>query len=118
MTQRKVQFSFIMLIGFTLGSCSYQGDILEVDDSNMQPNLKSETIQSSSESPNVLLIIADDMGHDATPGFSEGISKPSMPNLENMMSGGVTFEMYGQRQFVRQPVLQYQLGNMGKVREY
>jgi arylsulfatase A-like enzyme len=41
--------------------------------------------------PNILLIIADDMGLDATPGFDFGTIKPNMPNLQNMINSGVRF---------------------------
>lgn len=41
--------------------------------------------------PNILLIIADDMGLDACPGYTLGNLKPFMPNLENMISSGVRF---------------------------
>ena len=33
-------------------------------------------------SPNILLIIADDMGKDALAGFTEGIIKPHTPNID------------------------------------
>ncbi|KYG80737.1 sulfatase-like hydrolase/transferase [Roseivirga echinicomitans] len=48
-------------------------------------------VDEISTSPNILLIIADDMGLDATPGFSEGSIKPYMPNLEALMNSGVSF---------------------------
>ncbi|PKH51190.1 sulfatase [Tenacibaculum sp. Bg11-29] len=41
--------------------------------------------------PNILLIIADDMGLDAAPGFNVGSVKPTMPNLQNMINNGVRF---------------------------
>lgn len=41
--------------------------------------------------PNILLIIADDMGKDATQGFSEGSIKPNTPNLNNLKNEGLTF---------------------------
>ena len=41
--------------------------------------------------PNVLLIIADDMGLDATPGYNIGSLKPNMPNLENLINNGIKF---------------------------
>ncbi len=41
--------------------------------------------------PNILLVIADDMGKDATPNFTEGNVKPNMPVLENLMQTGLTF---------------------------
>lgn len=44
-----------------------------------------------SDTPNILLIIADDMGKDATAGFSEGVVKPHTPNLDNLKNNGLTF---------------------------
>jgi arylsulfatase A-like enzyme len=40
---------------------------------------------------NVLLIIADDMGKDATSGFSEGSIKPQTPQLDQLAASGLTF---------------------------
>ncbi|MFK7832266.1 MAG: sulfatase-like hydrolase/transferase [Winogradskyella sp.] len=44
-----------------------------------------------SSKPNILLVIADDMGLDATPGYSIGNIKPNMPNLQGMMTSGIKF---------------------------
>jgi arylsulfatase A-like enzyme len=41
--------------------------------------------------PNILLIIADDMGKDATNGFPEGEIKPSTPNIDQIKNDGLTF---------------------------
>ena len=41
--------------------------------------------------PNIVLVIADDMGKDATPNFSEGSVKPNMPTLQSLMDWGITF---------------------------
>jgi len=38
-----------------------------------------------------LLVIADDMGLDASPGYSLGTIKPNMPNLQTMINSGITF---------------------------
>jgi hypothetical protein len=38
----------------------------------------SEPEESKNSSPNILLIIADDMGLDATPGYSVGETKPKI----------------------------------------
>jgi arylsulfatase A-like enzyme len=40
---------------------------------------------------NVLLIIADDFGVDAAPGYSQGTNKPPMPNLTSLQASGVTY---------------------------
>ena len=42
--------------------------------------------------PNILLIIADDMGLDATPGYDVGAAKPDMPYLESLAASGLTFD--------------------------
>lgn len=42
--------------------------------------------------PNILLVIADDMGKDATPNYSEGQEKPQMPTLEILANSGITFD--------------------------
>lgn len=41
--------------------------------------------------PNILLIITDDMGKDATAGFSEGSIKPQTPNIDKIKNEGLTF---------------------------
>ncbi len=41
---------------------------------------------------NILLIIADDMGIDASPCYDLGLEKPSMPNLERLCHQGLVFE--------------------------
>lgn len=45
----------------------------------------------SNSKPNILLVIADDMGLDATPGFDIGNIKPHMPNLQSLIDEGVKF---------------------------
>lgn len=42
--------------------------------------------------PNILLIIADDLGIDATPGYPIGAIKPNMPHLQKMAQEGLTFD--------------------------
>jgi arylsulfatase A-like enzyme len=52
-------------------------------------NDDNETITSSS--PNILFILADDIGKDAMSGFPEGSVKPNTPNLNNIKNSGITF---------------------------
>ncbi|MEX0274746.1 MAG: sulfatase-like hydrolase/transferase [Flavobacteriaceae bacterium] len=47
--------------------------------------------EPSSDPPNILLIIADDMGLDASPGYTIGSIKPHMPNLQDIIDSGITF---------------------------
>lgn len=65
----------------TFWSCSPKDATNEPEQENPSPITK----------PNILLVIADDMGVDATPGFELGSVKPSMPNLESLMQSGLTF---------------------------
>jgi arylsulfatase A-like enzyme len=46
---------------------------------------------STPSTPNILFIIADDMGKDATAGFSEGSTKPNTPNLNAIKNNGLVF---------------------------
>lgn len=63
----------------TLFGCS-KNEVSQVNDETITPS-----------SPNILLIIADDMGKDATTGFSEGSLKPNTPNINNFINSGITF---------------------------
>lgn len=42
--------------------------------------------------PNILLVIADDVSKDAVPNYTEGSIKANMPNLQNLISTGITFD--------------------------
>lgn len=41
--------------------------------------------------PNILLIIADDLGKDAISGYSEGNTKPNTPHIDGIRTSGITF---------------------------
>jgi arylsulfatase B len=49
---------------------------------------------TGSSSPNILLIIADDLGKDAIKGYSEGSIKPNTPNIDAFRSKGLTFNNF------------------------
>ena len=51
----------------------------------------TSTVNSS---PNILLIIADDLGKDAIKGYSEGSIKPNTPNIDGIRSNGLTFNNF------------------------
>ncbi|MFT6026973.1 MAG: arylsulfatase B [Bacteroidia bacterium] len=53
---------------------------------------KKDNCPTVTTEPNILLIIADDLGLDATPGYSEGTVKPSMPHLQQLAANGLTFD--------------------------
>lgn len=54
-------------------------------------NSSSEDNTTTQSKPNILLIIADDMGLDATPGYNIGTTQPNMPTLQGMMTSGIKF---------------------------
>ena len=59
--------------------------------------LEEETIdpiQGDNTPPNILLIIADDMGKDATNGYSEGSIKPNTPTLSQLQNEGLVFTKF------------------------
>jgi arylsulfatase A-like enzyme len=74
---------FITIIILVLCSCS---------SSNVDVNAIDVPTDPTTSTPNILLIIADDMGLDATPNYSEGTMKPNMRNLQALMNTGITFE--------------------------
>ena len=53
--------------------------------------LFSTTIAQAEERPNILLIIADDLGVDALNGYDVGTVLPNTPNLDKLREGGLTF---------------------------
>ncbi|MDH7447781.1 sulfatase-like hydrolase/transferase [Aquimarina sp. 2201CG14-23] len=65
--------------------------IISIVSCKSDDTISEEISNPETSQPNILLIIADDMGLDATPGFSEGIIKPNMPNLESFIANGVRF---------------------------
>ncbi len=71
-----------------------QGDILRID--NMVRCVRDTSTQTdtNSSNPNILLIIADDMGLDATPSYPIGSIKPVMPNIQNLIDKGVRFNNF------------------------
>tara|TARA_B100000767_G_scaffold272813_1_gene301354 strand:+ start:1018 stop:2319 length:1302 start_codon:yes stop_codon:yes gene_type:complete len=49
---------------------------------------------TNAESPNILFIIADDLGKDAINGFSEGIIKPNTTNIDVIRNNGISFNNF------------------------
>lgn len=84
---KKISFLFVICL-IPLSGC----DKNEVDSEIIEDTEDiEEIVQSPSSTPNILLIIADDMGKDATFGFSEGNTKPNTPHINNIKSSGITF---------------------------
>jgi len=81
---RVFKINIMLLFVIILISCSKENNIQLEDD------IIIETPEANNK-PNILLVIADDMGLDACPGYDLGITKPTMPNLESMINSGVRF---------------------------
>ena len=54
-------------------------------------NINTETPIEVIKKPNILLIIADDMGLDASPNYNVGSVKPTLPIIENLAQTGIIF---------------------------
>lgn len=50
-----------------------------------------QSVTNETSSPNILLIIADDLGKDAISGYTEGNIKPYTPNIDSIRNNGLTF---------------------------
>lgn len=70
---------FPIYMAFIISSCSKE------DATVISPDI---------DSPNILLIIADDLGKDAISGFAEGSIKPSTPNINAIRNNGLTFSNF------------------------
>ncbi|MFT4969330.1 MAG: arylsulfatase B [Chitinophagales bacterium] len=71
-------FSLILSLSFLIASCSKDNNIIA-------------TITSS---PNILFIIADDLGKDAINGYQEGSIKPTTPNIDAIRNNGLLFSNF------------------------
>lgn len=78
----------LILTAITLFSCSEKSD--DFIDSEVKDETTPET-EIENLKPNILLVIADDMGLDASPGYSIGVTKPAMPNLQTLINTGITY---------------------------
>jgi arylsulfatase A-like enzyme len=83
-------FLSILIASFILFNCSSSPSSIIEEEEEADADVVIDPISTSK--PNILLVIADDMGKDATPNFSEGIIKPNMPTLQSLMNTGVTFD--------------------------
>lgn len=79
MKQASIYFSIIILFLF---SCSKKED---------EPTVPIDPTEETSKPPNILLIIADDMGKDVLSGFPEGNRKANTPNIDNIGQAGIVF---------------------------
>ena len=78
----KIKSVLLLTIVLVIFSCS--------KDSNEATSIEVPT----AESPNILFIIADDLGKDAINGFSEGSIKPNTPNIDAIRNNGISFSNF------------------------
>lgn len=82
------QLLFIAIF-FSLFSCNDEEGIIET-----MPPPTVNTTNPTENTPNILLIIADDLGKDAINGFSEGNIKPNTPNIDAIRNAGLSFSNF------------------------
>lgn len=78
MSKLKYLFAFPIL-AFFIFSCSKDEQGNTTDDN------------ANSSTPNILLLIADDLGKDAIKGYQEGSIKPNTPNIDAIRNNGLLF---------------------------
>lgn len=61
----------------------------EIPEAQKEQEIEIEVEQS--DTPNILFIIADDLGKDAINGYSEGTIKPTTPHIDAIRNNGITF---------------------------
>lgn len=83
---KNINYIFLLFSVITLFSCSEKNDEFINSEIENEPDTEVEN-----KKPNILLVIADDMGLDASPGYSMGTTKPTMPHLQNLANTGITF---------------------------
>ena len=83
---KNITLVFVLALAFiaiNLWSCS----------ENPISNSSDDEIPSVA-SPNILFIIADDLGKDAINGFTEGSIKPITPHLDAIRNNGLSFSNF------------------------
>ncbi|PCJ96512.1 MAG: sulfatase [Flavobacteriaceae bacterium] len=87
----KTHYLIALVLLAMFSSCKKDDNaILISDDDEIITSNDDETIPSN-DAPNILLIIADDLGKDAISGYSEGSIKPNTPNIDAIRNTGLSF---------------------------
>lgn len=69
----------LFIVFFSISSCSEEDQDL---------------VPTTTNTPNILLIIADDLGKDAINGYQEGSIKPFTPNIDSIRNKGLLFNNF------------------------
>ncbi len=80
-------FKKILFVIISIIAAGCTNNISSVNNSD-----SSDDLNASSAKPNVLFIIADDVGVAEIPGYNVGATKPVMPNVQSLVSDGVSFD--------------------------
>lgn len=78
-----IRYIIISLFTLLFFSCDHSIETIN--------NAEEEVENPKNTAPNILLIIADDMGLDASPGYDIGSIKPNMPNMQGLINSGIKF---------------------------
>lgn len=83
---------FLLPLLFLGMACSNDTQMtVSEEDTTNEDSGTEEPVAEANARPNIMLIIADDMGLDATPGYAIGDVKPNMPHLQQMIDSGIRF---------------------------
>ncbi len=85
---------YLLVVLLALFSCNKESEEVEMEEVTEMGMEEMGMNETPSTELNILFIIADDMGKDATAGFSEGIIKPNTPNLNSIKDAGLTFNNF------------------------
>ncbi len=83
--------TFAILMATLLTSCSAE-TVTPPAAPTTQAEATQSTLTENASPPNIILVIADDVGIDSSPCYEVGAEKPNMPNLEALCESGVVFD--------------------------
>jgi arylsulfatase A-like enzyme len=88
----KLSFFLTILLCVFFLNCSSPSVTDEIIDEIVEEVIDDIDLPITNKKPNILLVIADDVSKDAVPNYTEGSIKANMPNLQDLMSTGITFD--------------------------
>lgn len=97
MLAKKLNLLLLLSLSLSFFSCADDSENTgseRNEEESEVPETEGEQEEGENETENntnVLLIIADDMGPDATPGYEIGSEKPNMPTLQSFIDNGIRF---------------------------
>jgi arylsulfatase A-like enzyme len=86
---KSILYVAVLFFAITLSNCS-SDTVNEIPEEEEEEEEETQTAAS----PNILFIIADDLGKDAINGFTEGSIKPTTPNIDAIRNNGLSFSNF------------------------